>query len=335
VTRIKVWLALMIGGTLLPTAVLAVDSLKVSLNFFPYGQHVGFFVARDLGFYREGGQEVEILKGEGSADTVLRVGTGAADFGFADFGTMVVGRSRGLKLKSLAIIMDKDPSAFFSLKGAAVRTPKELEGKTVGAASASAVREAWPALATVNGVDLAKVTWVDMPGPAYVASLLSRKVDTIATFLTTLPSFEMQAKKQGDEIFVMSFAEFGVDAYGAQVFATEALISSRPAMVRHFVQASLRGFIYAIENPDEAVRIFRKDYPESDPVRLRQEITILASLMVTPRSTKQGIGSFDEAKVIRSRNLALRSRNVDPNTMPPQDCFTPDFLPKLFPKSKS
>jgi len=69
------------------------EKVKLSLNFLPYGLHIGFFAARDLGWYREAGMDVEILKGEGSADAVRRMGTGVVDFAFADLGSLIVGRS--------------------------------------------------------------------------------------------------------------------------------------------------------------------------------------------------------------------------------------------------
>lgn len=325
---------LLLGAAALPTAAGAADAVKLSLNFFPYGLHTGFYAAQVKGFYREAGLEVEILKGGGSNDAVQRVGSGAVDFGFGDLGAMVQGRSRGLKLKGIGIVLDKDPSSIYTLKSAGVRTPKDLEGKSIGAASAVSLRDLWPALAAANGVDSAKVTWVDMPGTAYVASLLSKKVDGIATYLTTLPSFEIQARKQGDEIAVLSYAEFGVDTYGGGMFTSEELIRTKPELVRRFVHASLRGYGWAFEHPDEAVQAFLSVHPEADPQRVRQELKITAGLMLTPTAARSGIGTYAEAKVLRTRDLTLKPRGVDPGTIPVKDLYTNEFLPKLFPKSK-
>ena len=315
-----------------PGPATAADNLKFSLNFIPYGVHIGFYVAREKGFYRDGGMEVEILKGEGSADAVRRLGTGAVDFAMADMSTQIVGRTRGLKVRAVGIVLDRDPSVLLSLKATGIRTPKDMEGKSVGALTASALRDTWPAVAAKNGVDPAKLTWVDMPGSAYVASLMSRKVHAIATYVTTLPSYEIQAKRQGEEVAVLSFADFGVDGYGAGLIATDQMIRDKPDLVRRFVHASIRGYAWAFENPAEAVQAFLKAHPEANPDRIRAEIKIVADLMLTSFAAKEGIGHYDAVKVGITREHALKPRGTDPNSIPLPDIFTNEFLPKLFPK---
>jgi NitT/TauT family transport system substrate-binding protein len=306
--------------------------VKFSLNFIPYGLHIGFYVAREKGYYREGGMEVEILKGDGSSDAVRRMGTGAVDFAMADMATMIVGRSRGLKVKALGVVNDKDPAVLITLKSAGVRVPKDMEGKSIGALTASALRDSWPSLAALNNVDPAKVTWVDMPGSAYIASLMSKKVNAIATYVTTLPGYEIQAKRLGEEVAVLHFADFGVDGYGSGLITSEQMIKDKPDLVRRFVHASMKGYASAAENPAEAVQLFAKAHPEANPERVRAEIKIVADLMLTPAAAKEGIGQYDEAKVQRTRDLALKPRNIDPSTIPVRDIYTNDFLPKLFPK---
>lgn len=313
-------------------APVAAESVKFSLNFLPYGLHVGFFAAKERGFYREAGLEVEILKGEGSADAVRRLGTGVVDFAFADMASQVLGRTRGLKVRAVAVVLDKDPSVLLSLKSSGIRTPKDLEGKSVGALTASALRDSWPPLAAANGVDSSKVTWVDMPSTAYVASLMSKKVHAIATYLTTLPSYEIQAKRLGEEMAVLSYADFGVDTYGSGILAPEQTIKDRPDLVRRFVTASMRGYAWAFENPAEAVATFLKAHPEASAQRVRAEIKITADLMLTPVAARLGIGHYEEAKVERTRDLTLKPRRIDPATVPVKDVYTNEFLPKLFPK---
>jgi NitT/TauT family transport system substrate-binding protein len=310
----------------------AVEPIKLSLNFIPYGLHAGFYVAREKGLYREAGLEVEILKGDGSADAVRRLGTGAVEFAFADMAAQIVGRARGLNVRAVGVVLDRDPSVLLSLKSSGIRTPKDLEGKSVGALTASALRDTWPAVAARNGVDPAKVSWVDMPGSAYVASLLSKKVHAIATYLTTLPSYEIQTRRLGEEMAVLAFADWGVDNYGAGLLATDQMIKDKPDLVRRFVVASLRGYAAAFENPAEAVQLFVQTHPEANPERVRAEIRITADLMLTPAAAREGIGHYDRAKVEVTRGHTLRPKGIDPATVPLDEIYTNEFLPRLFPK---
>lgn len=319
-------------GIIVTAPAAAGEPIKFSLNFLPYGLHVGFFVAKEQGWYREAGMEVEILKGEGSSDAVRRMGTGVVDFAFADLGSLTLGRSRGLKVKALGIVLDKDPSVVISLKSTGIKTPKDLEGKSIGALTASALRDTWPPLAALNNVDPKKVNWVDMPSSAYVASLMSKKVHAIATYVTTLPGYEVQAKKIGEEVSALYYAEFGVDTYGAGLLTSEQMIKDKPDLVRRFVQVSMRGYAWSFENPDEAIRLFLKAHPEVSAERVRTEVKITADLMLTPFAAKEGIGHYDEKKVKQTRDLTLKPRNIDPETIPLKDIYTNEFLPKLLPK---
>lgn len=318
----------------LPAPALA-ENIKVGLNFIPYGLHIGFYVAQERGLYREAGITPEILKGSGSADAVQKMGSGAVDFAFADMSSQIVGRTRGLRLKAVGIVLDRDPSVMISLKSTGIRTPKDLEGKSIGALTGSALRDTWPPLAAANTVDASKVTWVDMPGSAYVASLMSKKVHAIATYVTTLPSYEIQAKRLGEEVAVLSYADFGVDTYGAGIITAEETIRAKPDLVRRFVHATLKGYAWSFEHPEEAAQIFVKVHPEASAERVRREIGIVADLMLTAQAAQHGIGHYDEAKVTLTRDLGLKARNIDPATMPVKDIYTNEFLPRIVVKKKS
>lgn len=326
--------AVLLLAALAPAPAAAADAVKVSLNFIPYGLHIGFYVAKEKGFYKEAGIDAEILKGAGSSDAVQKLGSGVVDFAFADMSSQIVGITRSLKLKAVGIVLDRDPSVMISLKNSGIRTPKDLEGKSIGALTASALRDTWLPLAIANKVDSSKVTWVDMPGSAYVASLMSKKVHAIATYLTTLPSYEIQAKRLNEEVAVLAYADFGVDVYGAGIIVSEQMIKDKPDLVRRFVHATLRGYAWAFENPDEAVPAFLKAHPESSPDRVRREIKLTADLMLTAAAAKHGIGHYEEAKVTLTRDLGLKARNIDPATIPVKSIYTNEFLPKLFPQRK-
>ena len=310
----------------------AAEPVRLSLNFLPYGLHVGFFAAREQGWYREAGMEVEVVKAEGSSEAVRRMGTGAVEFAFADLGSVILGRSRGLKVKALAIVLDKDPSVLISLKSSGIKAPKDLEGKSIGAMAASAPRETFVPLAVANNLDSKKVTWVDMPSNAYVASLMSKRVHAIATYMTTFPSYEIQAKRIGEEATALFYADHGVDTYGVGLLTSEQMVKEKPELVRRFVQPSMRGYAWAFENPEEAIKLFLKANPEASPERVRSEVRITADLMLTPFAAGEGIGHYDEKKVLQTRDFTLKARNIDPSTMPAKDIYTNEFLPKLFPK---
>ena len=96
------------------------------------GRHSYFFVALDKGFYKAEGLNVNIIRGQGSIDAVKKVATGAAQIGFADAGAVILARANdSIPVKLVAIIYAKPPHAVFALADSGIKTPKDLEGRTV------------------------------------------------------------------------------------------------------------------------------------------------------------------------------------------------------------
>ena len=107
----------------------AADKLLFSLQWIPNGNHFGVFAAKEQGFYRDANLDITIQRGFGSGDTVKRVGTGSADVGIADAGSVIVGRSNGLNVKLVSSLYEKSPDVIFFIKDNGITKPKNSRGK--------------------------------------------------------------------------------------------------------------------------------------------------------------------------------------------------------------
>src|SRR6476469_7237912 len=105
--------------------------VTVRLDWIYQGPNAGFMVAQEKGFYEQAGLNVEIGPGKGSGSTAQIVASKAAQFGFAD--GFVVGNSvsKGMSIRMVAGIFRRNPTAVVVLDESDIRTPKDLEGKTV------------------------------------------------------------------------------------------------------------------------------------------------------------------------------------------------------------
>ena len=82
----------------------------------PLGRHSPFFVAQAKGYYKEEGLDVEILGGRGSAATIREVAAGAATFGFADSGTLILSRANeAVPAKMIGIVYAQAPHGLMAL----------------------------------------------------------------------------------------------------------------------------------------------------------------------------------------------------------------------------
>lgn len=311
----------------------AQTKVTFGMDYIIYGKHAGFYAALDRGFYREAGLDTTIVRGYGSGDTVKKVHTRVADFGFADSGSVIVGRPKGTLVRLIGMIHDKSMFAILSLKSTGIRTPKDLEGKAIGGPAGSSTWLIFPAFAKLNGVDVQKVKYLPMPDAAKTASILAGKIDGAPYYITELPTAKALATKQGKEISALLYADWGVDIYSNGLIAPDATIKGKPDLVRGFTVATMKGMAWAMENPDAAVDILLRHYPAIQKGLARAHWDIAAEYLLTPTAKKHGIGYMSREKM--TETVRLISKYMGQKAAPPLDeVYTNEFLPKLFPKWK-
>lgn len=168
----------------------AADKVQFTMDWIITGSHAPFFSGLDRGVYQRAGLEPTIERGFGGADSIKKMASGAADFVFADIGSMVVARSKGAMAKALAAVYDRPQYVFYTIKGSGIRTPKDIEGRTIANNIGGVVKDLFPALAAANKVDEAKVKWLIVDAPLIFPALLGggRRILQVPSSSTGLSS---------------------------------------------------------------------------------------------------------------------------------------------------
>jgi len=317
-----------LAGGVLATPVTAADKVNFALNWIPYGLHFGPFMAEAQGFYEESGIDIEISRGYGSGDTTKRVGTGANNFGMADASSIIVGRARDLPVKMVAMVLDKASDAIYYVKGKGIETVEDLPGRTLGATAGEASLNMMPAFGEGAGIDASKIEVVNMTPPSKVPSLVSGQVDSIVTFTTEEPSVMGAGVKAGVEIGRFMFADYGVDRYSVAMLTSEDMIENNPGLVKRVVEATMRGYAWARDNPEKAADIFEERFPESSRELMLAQFKIALQHMITPLSKEHGLGYIDEEKMAQTIELIESYSNFE-EKLDPKNVYTMDYLPKI------
>src|SRR5436309_9172947 len=163
------------------------------LDWLYQGPNAGFLVAQDKGFYEQAGLNVEIGPGKGSGSTAQLVASKAAQFGFAD--GFVVGNSvsKGMSIRMVAGIYRRNPTAVVVLEESDIKTPKDLEGKTVAIPTGATQFQQWPAFVKGCGLDGSKIRVVNIDPAGSPPALITRQVPAIAGYaLGQVPSAEIR-----------------------------------------------------------------------------------------------------------------------------------------------
>src|SRR6185312_10593634 len=259
----------------------AADKIKFVTDFGYLGRHAYYFVALEKGYYKDANLDVEIVRGQGSADAVKQVAAGSAQIGFADTAAVILSRANDqVPVKMVAVIYDKAPHAIFALKDSGISKPQDLEGRNVADAAASSIPRMFPAYAKAAKIDATKVKWTVVASDAIAATLALGRADAVGYY--TISEALLKKATGKNDLVVLTYADAGLDFYSNGIIADEKLIASNPDLVKRFVSATLHGLRDAIANPEEAAKILNKHQRQIDVDIGTAETKAVAELVRKP-----------------------------------------------------
>lgn len=290
--------AMATGALALPGTVrhaIGAGSLKkvtLRLDWLFQGPNSGFMVAREKGFYKEAGLDVEIGPGKGSGSTAQLVASKAAQFGFAD--GYVVGNSvtKGLAIKNVGSIYRRNPNAVIVLDDSDIKTLKDLEGRSIAITVGGAQFQQWPALAKGAGIDTSKIKVVNLAPSGISPALIKQQVPAIAGYAQGyVPIIEVRGKKK---VRMFWYADQGVTAVSNGIIVHQDLLKNDPELVRAFVTPTIKGFLYSRANPEEAIAITKRYSPTIDPTIAMRQMELSWQSWVTPNTRDKPLGWSSE-----------------------------------------
>src|SRR5580704_2610884 len=250
---------------LIPAQSFAQEKVSLAVDWILNGTHAGYFIAKEKGFYKDKGLDVSISRGFGSGDTIKRVASGSVDFGVADTGAIIAARANDdIPVRIVAMVYDKATLGLIYLKSSGISKPQDLVGKTVARSASGASVNMFPAFLAVNNLERGKIREIVVDAATYLPLLMSGQADAVLEQAMNLGRFAKAAEKQGKEAVSMLYSDYGLTAYGNAIIVRDTRVTENPDVVRRFTDASLRGLAYALEHPEEAVDVLRKNNPEID-----------------------------------------------------------------------
>jgi NitT/TauT family transport system substrate-binding protein len=294
------------------------------LDWVFQGPNAGFMVAREKGFYQEAGLDVAISPGKGSGSTAQLVASKATQFGFADGFVVGNGVSKGMGIKSVASIYRRNPAAVVVLADSDIKSPKDLEGKSIAITAGSAQFQQWPAFLKGAGLDAAKIRVVNLDPAGVTPALINKQVPAIAGFAQGyVPAIEIRGKQ---EVRIFWYSDFGVTAVSNGIIVHQDLLKSDPELVRAFVAPTIKGFLYARKNPAEAVELVKKYSQTIDPEITRREMDYSWKTWVTPNTRDKPLGWASDADWAQTVKVLKLYGGV---TVPlePAQLYTNEFVP--------
>jgi NitT/TauT family transport system substrate-binding protein len=298
--------------------------VSLQLDWLYQGPNIGFIMAHELGLYAEEGLEVEISQGRGSGNTAQLVASKAVDFGFADGYTVANTISRGAEIRAVAGIYRANPAAVIVRADSAIMAPKDLEGRTIGIPTGSAQFQQWPAFTRGCEIDPGRVNVVNIDPAGAVPAVINGQVDAIAGFAQGyVPALEVRAEVPAR---IFWFRDCGVVTVSNTIVVHNDMLTERPEIIAPFVRASVRGFLHARANPQEAAETLKR-YLETavDAVTLR-EMELSWEIWVTEPTRGQPLGWMSAEEWDATLQVLMTYGGME-QALDPAQVFTNDFVP--------
>lgn len=294
--------------------------VTVVLDWTPNTNHTGLFVAKEKGYFKEQGLDVDIISpGETGADQL--VASGKADFGVSYQESITQARVQNVPIVSIAAIIQHNTSGFASPVKKEIKSPKDFVGKTYGGWGSPVEKAILKSLMSEENSNVNKVNIVNM-GDADFFTAVKRDIDFAWIYQGWTG---IEAELRGEKINMIYLTDYSkkLDYYTPVLATNEKMISKNPKIVKAFVAAASKGYNFAIDNPKEAASILIKDNPDLDKKLVEKSQEWLAS------KYKDDADRWGEQKLSVWKNYAdfLAENKLLEGNFKPKEAFTNDFLP--------
>lgn len=237
----------------LATPALAADKVNFQLDWTPGGISAPYYLGLDNGCYTDQNIDVTISRGYGASDAVTKVATGVSDFSVTDLGTIIgIISETGAPVKAIMPIVSNNPSAIAVLEDSPIQTLTDLEGHSIGSSVGNAAMTFLPLGMTEAGGDYSKVEEITADGSALTGLLLQGKIDALASYVTSVVGINSVAQNAGKSVRAIYYGDT-LNLYNASVFTSDAMIASKPDLVKRFAAAVQCSYDAARKDPTAAI----------------------------------------------------------------------------------
>jgi len=299
--------------------------LKVALDWTPNTNHIGIFVAQQLGFYEDQGIEIEILNPIADNYQVTpgkKLALGMADFAIAPFETVISLNNKENAIDAIAVfaILQEDLSSIASLKSSKINTPKLLDGKIYASYKAryedAIVKEM---VKNDGGTGALQITY---PAKLGIWNTLLEGTADATWIFDNWEGIEASTKQLSLNKF--SMGQFGIPyCYSPVIIARNSKLIENKKAHTLFVKTTKKGYLCAANNSEIAAKILKEHLTEYDIKNIDIEASIA---MTAPHFGTDSSCGFMKLERITTFLKWLVVHNLEDKKIIGQNLFTNDLL---------
>jgi NitT/TauT family transport system substrate-binding protein len=221
-------------------------------QWIPQAQFAGYYVALDKGFYKWCGLEVDILRGGPKRPSAEWLKKGAADFATMFLSTAIVERAKGARLVNIGQVLSRSSQVLVAKKSSGIKSWQDINGRKTGL---------WGAELSLMPMVLFRryglhVTVI--PQASTVNLFLRGGEDVVSAMLYNEYHTILQSGVEPEELVVFRLSDLGFNVPEDGIYCLESTFKQDPQTCCRFVQASIEGWRYAFDHPEESLDIVMK-----------------------------------------------------------------------------
>ncbi len=291
----------------------AADKVTIQLKWVTQAQFGGYFVAQDKGYYQAEGLDVTIKPGGPDIAPPQVIAGGGADVIIDWMPAALASREKGVALVNIAQIFKKSGMMLTCRKDSGIKSPADFRGKTLGVWFYGNEYPflSWmsklgiPTTGGSNGVTVLKQGF-------NVDPILQKQAECVSTMTYNEYWQIVDAGLSPSELVVYKYEDQGVSTLEDGLYVMEKNLRKKAfvSKMARFLKASIKGWKYAADHPDEAADIVLENddtgaQTEKHQRRMMREINKLVG------NQPQGIGYLIPADYRRTVDV-LMSSDSDP-----------------------
>lgn len=299
----------------------SLEDVTVILDYVANTNHTGMYVALDQGYYEEQGLNVNIVEPtEGATATLVAVGKGDFGISYQEDVTIALASEDPLPIRAIAALIQHNTSGFATYADKNITSVKDFEGKTYAGWGGPGESAVLNAVMTQAGADFSKLNIVTSDGAGFAA--LKDQVD-IMWFFEAWDNVKCELADFPINYMPVRDLDERLDYYTPVIIASEETLEQKPEMVRRFLAATEKGYLYAIENPEESAEILHKYTPDYDMELLSRSQAYLTDKYMEDSETW---GTMKDSVWDNYTDFMVEYGVIDKD-IPAADCYTNEFLP--------
>jgi NitT/TauT family transport system substrate-binding protein len=297
------------------TDALAQTKLKMILDWKYQGQMAIYFLAADRGYFKDEGLDISFDQGEGAGAAAPKVASGAYDIGFGSLDSVIALQATRPAEAPVAVFQtyNRSPFVIAFRTESPIKTPKDLEGRTIGGPVFDGAFRLFPTFAKIAGIDASKVSVTNMAPNLRAQMLMRGQIDGAFAFYTGIfMDTKLLGAKPESELRYIRYEDHGMDLYSNTIMVSKALIAQNPDAVKGFVRALNRGIKEAQKDRAAGIASVLKREALLNAAIERERFDLMYSFdMSAPEMKDVGLGDWVDARV--ERNIRII---VDANKLP-------------------